>query len=51
MNCERLSMHDPANVFPRIPLPRCEYPGVWLWATPRTGLTLLPREPTKVPCK
>src|SRR5215212_4926734 len=33
----------------RIPLPRCEYPGGWLWATPRSGLTLLPREPTKVP--
>src|SRR5215203_782706 len=35
----------------RIPLLRCEYPGGWLWATPRSGLTLLPREPTKVPCK
>src|ERR687889_679479 len=30
---------------PRIPLPRCEYPGEWLWATPRSGLTLLPRGP------
>jgi hypothetical protein len=29
----------------RIPLPRCEYPGEWLWATPRSGLTLLPRGP------
>src|SRR5215203_913030 len=29
----------------RIPLPRCEYPGGWLWATPRGGLTLIPREP------
>ena len=28
-----------------IPLPRCEYPGGWLWAMPRTGLTLLPRGP------
>ena len=26
-------------------IPRCEYPGEWLWATPRTGLTLLPRGP------
>jgi hypothetical protein len=26
-------------------LPGCEYPGEWLWATPRTGLTLLPGEP------
>jgi hypothetical protein len=26
-------------------LPVCEYPGEWLWATPRTGLTLLPGEP------
>jgi hypothetical protein len=34
----------------RIYLPRCEYPGEWLWAMPRTGLTLLPRGP-KVPCK
>jgi hypothetical protein len=40
------------------PLPRrspdhalgCEYPGEWLWATPRSGLTLLPGEP-KVLCK
>jgi hypothetical protein len=23
----------------------CEYPGEWLWATPRTGLTLLLGEP------
>jgi hypothetical protein len=30
--------------------PGCEYPGEWLWATPRTGLTLLPGEP-KVLCK
>jgi hypothetical protein len=28
----------------------CEYPGEWLWATPRTGLTLLLGEP-KVPRK
>jgi hypothetical protein len=34
----------------RIPLPRCEYPGEWLWATSRSGLTLLTREP-KVPCE
>jgi hypothetical protein len=34
----------------RIPLPRCEYTGEWLWATSWTGLTLFPREP-KVPCK
>src|SRR5215203_1861468 len=27
----------------RIPLPGCEYPGEWLWAMPRSGLTLLPR--------
>src|SRR5215203_906618 len=27
----------------RILLPRCEYPGGWLWATLRSGLTLLPR--------
>jgi hypothetical protein len=31
-------------------LPGCEYPGEWLWATPRTGLPLLLGEP-KVPCK
>src|ERR671913_996223 len=24
----------------RVYLPRCEYPGEWLWATPRCGLTL-----------
>jgi hypothetical protein len=24
----------------RILLPRCEYHGEWLWATPRCGLTL-----------
>jgi hypothetical protein len=34
----------------RILLPGCEYPGEWLWATPRTGLTLLLGEP-KVPRK
>ena len=38
-------MQDPANELRRIPLPRCEYPGEWLWATPRSGLTLLPRGP------
>jgi predicted nuclease with RNAse H fold len=30
---------------PEVLLPRCEYPREWLWATPRSGLTLLPREP------
>jgi hypothetical protein len=30
---------------PRTPLLGCEYPGEWLWATPWTGLTLLPGEP------
>jgi hypothetical protein len=34
----------------RTPLPRCEYPGEWLWATPQAGLTLLLGEP-KVPWK
>src|SRR5215203_59655 len=29
----------------RIHLPGCEYPGGWLWATLRSGLTLLPRGP------
>jgi len=29
----------------RIPLLGCEYPGEWLWATPRLGLTLLLGEP------
>jgi hypothetical protein len=43
-------MHDPANELRRIPLLGCEYPGEWLWATPRTGLTLLLGEP-KVPRK
>jgi hypothetical protein len=28
-----------------VSLPRCEYSGEWLWATPRSGLTPLPREP------
>src|SRR5215203_5552536 len=28
-------------------LPRCEYPGGWLWAMPRSGLTLLPRGPLR----
>jgi hypothetical protein len=32
----------------RISLPRCEYPGGWLWATPRSGLPLFPGGP-KVP--
>jgi hypothetical protein len=34
-----------ASELRRIPLPRCEYPGGWLWATLRSGLTLLPRGP------
>src|SRR5215208_3114220 len=34
----------------RWPLLGCEYPGEWLWATPRSSLTLLLGEP-KVPCK
>src|SRR5215218_1000752 len=29
----------------RITLQGCEYPGEWLWATPRLGLTLLLGEP------
>jgi hypothetical protein len=33
-------MQDRANELRRTPLPRCEYPGEWLWATPRSGLTL-----------
>ena len=32
------------------PLLGCEYPGEWLWATPRSGLTLLLGEP-EVPWK
>jgi Thrombospondin type 3 repeat len=32
-------MHYAAYEFPRRPIPRCEYPGEWLWATPRCGLT------------
>ena len=36
--------------FSEITLLGCEYPGEWLWATPQTGLTLLPRGP-KVPCE
>ncbi|MDQ2671473.1 MAG: ester cyclase [Actinomycetota bacterium] len=31
----------------RVSLPRCEYPGEWLRATPRSGLTLLPRGPKR----
>ena len=34
------SIPDPESGLPRIPLPRCEYHGEWLWATPRSGLTL-----------
>ena len=33
-------MHDPASEVRRIYLPPCEYPGEWLWATPRSGLIL-----------
>ena len=45
MNCR-----EPRNgEVRRIHLLGCEYPGGWLWATPRTGLTLLLGEP-KVPC-
>jgi hypothetical protein len=38
------------NQLRRLHLLGCEYPGEWLWATPRTGLTLLLGEPM-VPCK
>jgi hypothetical protein len=41
-------MSDPWKVLGelrRIYLLGCEYPGEWLWATPRTGLTLLLGEP------
>ena len=50
------SAEDPNFVEPhlcevrKIYLLDCEYPGEWLWATSRTGLTLLLGEP-KVPCK
>src|SRR5918994_7686210 len=44
---EGLSIQDPASELRGIPLPRCEYPGGWLWATPRSGLTLLPRGPSR----
>src|SRR5829696_7330244 len=46
----RQSMQDCACELRRTPLLGCEYPGEWLWATPRTGLTLLLGEP-KVPWK
>jgi hypothetical protein len=43
-------MQDAGYGLLRILLLGCEYPGEWLWATSRTGLTLLLGEP-KVPCK
>src|SRR5215211_9557022 len=39
------AMNDPASELRRTPLLGCEYPGGWLWATPRSGLTLLLRGP------
>src|SRR5215208_4590711 len=44
LGCGGVAMQDPACELRRIPIPRCEYPGGWLWATPRGGLTLIPRE-------
>ena len=41
------AMQDLGYDLPRIPIPRCEYPGEWLWAAPRTGLTLIPRGPNR----
>ena len=41
------SMKDAANGLQQTHLPRCEYPGEWLRAKPRGGLTLLPRGPNK----
>jgi hypothetical protein len=40
-------MQDAGYGLRRTPLLGCEYPGEWLWATPRTGLTLLLGEPKR----
>ena len=43
--CTRPLQHTDKRSSREFTLPRCEYPGEWLWATPRSGLTLLPRGP------